>query len=413
MLYDQALLLSLLTELNLHKNGEFSGVMDEITEFITEQLLDDNHAGFFVGQDADSLMSFGDIEKVEGAFALWNYEEVLNVLGENDSKLFIEFYDIKINGNIKNESHSSLQKSNVLHQRVDIQEFCIDKNLSIIEFKEYLNECLKKLRLKRKQRPQPLTDKKILTAWNGLTLAAISKTFFLCNNNEKLLKILKNVFDSLLITNYDLDLHFLKRIFYAKENKSTESACADDYAFLIDALIELYSATSEAKYLEIARKLQLEFDQNFWDYMGKGGYYYSKRDSLELLSRQKEKYSGAIPSSNGIALRNIIRLGLYNFPFENIDKKINDICQIASSCPILLGSYLLHLSAPLEINIYGKLGNDLKLKLSQAIYRINPLSILNLRESSIESFKGSICRGNICIDNSDSFEELLDILSLY
>ena len=97
---------------------------------------------------------------------------------------------------------------------------------------------------------------------------------------------------------------------------------ADDYAFLIYGLLELYEAVFDVNYLKTAIQLNNDFILHFWD-QESGGFYFTADDGEKLLSRQKEIYDGAIPSGNSVAVSNLLRLGRItaNADFEDKAEK--------------------------------------------------------------------------------------------
>lgn len=142
----------------------------------------------------------------------------------------------------------------------------------------------------RKSRPRPHLDDKILTAWNGLMISAFARAYQVTRKPEyiaaarKAIEFVKRELyvDGVLIRNY-------------RHGRSSIRAFADDYAFVITALLDLYEATFEPKWLQWATELQGKMDTLFWD-ESKGGYFSAEKDDPFHVMRQKEDYDGAEPS---------------------------------------------------------------------------------------------------------------------
>ncbi|MCK7525434.1 MAG: hypothetical protein MZV64_51425 [Ignavibacteriales bacterium] len=102
-----------------------------------------------------------------------------------------------------------------------------------------------------------------------------------------------------------------------RDGESGLQAHIDDYAFMINALIDLYETTFEIKYLKRAIELNEILMKEFWDEQN-GGFYFTSSKSEELIARQKDVYDGAVPSGNSVALLNLIRLSRFtaNIYFE-------------------------------------------------------------------------------------------------
>ncbi len=171
------------------------------------------------------------------------------------------------------------------------------------ELRERLEGMRIKLLEERSRRIRPLLDDKILTDWNGLMAAAFARAGAVLD-------------DSVFIERAETAVDFLNNSLRAKDGRllhryrlgeAAIPAFLDDHVFLTWALLELYDATLEVRYLERAIDLQDETISRFWDPKG-GGFFFTAPDNEALLVRSKEVYDGAIPSGNSVAMNNLVRL---------------------------------------------------------------------------------------------------------
>nr|WP_066499560.1 thioredoxin domain-containing protein [Abyssisolibacter fermentans] len=283
MLYDNALLLMAYTDAYaITKDCLYKDIAKEIVQFVLRDMTDEK-GGFHSAIDADS-------EGVEGKYYVWSYDEIIEILGESDAKMFSDFYGISKRGNFEGSNIPNLIKK-------DITEFN-DPNI-----KDKLNKCKNKLLQYRTKRIAPHKDDKILTAWNGLMIAALANAGKVLEEKsyiemaEKAIKFIEN---NLFRDDGRLLIRF-------RENESKNLALLDDYAFLVWGLIETYEATLETKYLDIALRLNSDMINIFED-SENGGFFLYGEDNEILIMKPKEIYDGAMMSGNSVAAYNLLRL---------------------------------------------------------------------------------------------------------
>ena len=291
MLYDNALLISVISEaFQLTGNKRYKQVIEETIEFIQRELMHPE-GGFYAALDADS-------EGEEGKFYVWKYEEVRDLL-KDDGIIFSDFFDIKPGGNWEGE--------NILWRKKEEKIFCSEKNISEEKLQKIIHKGKKLLLEKRNERVRPQTDDKIILGWNALMSTALSKAFAATGNET---------FRQLAIDN----MQFLINKFSSNEgggffhswknNSAKQPAFLDDYAFLIQALIQLQETTGNADYLEKARMLVVYVTENFSD-TASNFFFYTNANQADVIVRKKEVYDGAQPSGNAVMAENMHRLGLY------------------------------------------------------------------------------------------------------
>jgi len=291
MLYDNALLIRTLSDAyQITQDVSYRKTIIQTIDFI-ERELSNMDGGFYSALDADS-------EGEEGKFYVWSYQEISEVLG-SDAILFCEYYDVTPNGNWEHK--------NILRIRTLLQDFTKKKNLDAEEFAKQLAGWEEKLLKFRNKRVRPLTDDKILLGWNALMITALCKASSALGASH---------YKEIAISNFDfLFSHFKVRDqdfeFYHtyKEGVAKYPAFLDDYAYLIEACINLQEITSDNKYIEYARSLTEYVFENFTsdehDF-----FYYSGKNQNDVIVRKKEIYDGAVPSGNSVMAGNLLYLSV-------------------------------------------------------------------------------------------------------
>ncbi|HKC36926.1 MAG TPA: thioredoxin domain-containing protein, partial [Chitinophagaceae bacterium] len=314
MLYDNALLLSVISEAyQITGDKRYKEVIEETIQFIQRELMH-HEGGFYAALDADS-------EGEEGKFYVWDYEEVMKLLKE-DGAIFSDFFDIKPGGNWSERTPSEEEK-NILWRKKKEETFCNEKNLSPEELQRVIQKGKKILLENRNERIRPQTDDKILLGWNALMCTALSKAFAATGNDS---------FKQLAIDNMQfLSGRFSKNktvdFFHSwKNNIAKQPAFLDDYAFLIQALIQLQEITGDTSYLEKAKMITENVIKSFND-AATDFFFYTNTNQKDVVVRKKEVYDGAQPSGNAVMADNLYRLGLY---FDNNDWREKSVRIISS-----------------------------------------------------------------------------------
>jgi hypothetical protein len=294
MLYDQALLVMAYTEayqaLNKHT---FRKTAEETISYTVRDLISPEGA-FYSAEDADSRGG-------EGSFYLWTSQEMENILEKDDAMYAMRTFNVTPSGNYHTAEGGNAQ--NILFLQPSRTESEFSPGLLKASPELRLDTIRARLYKARSHRSRPSLDDKILTDWNGLFIAALAqaaRTF----KNEDYLTAAKKAME--FIMTYMLDTK--GRLWHRyRDGEPAIPAFADDYAFTVKALIELYESTFEPTYLQTALELNAVFIEHFWD-KEKGGFFTVSDDGEVLLIRKKEFYDGAIPSSNSVELENLIRL---------------------------------------------------------------------------------------------------------
>jgi uncharacterized protein YyaL (SSP411 family) len=299
MLYDQAqLAMAYLEAWQITGEKSQSDVVHDILGYV-EREMTAPEGGFYSAEDADSLLEHGSTDHAEGAFFVWTKEEIESVLGPVAAALFCNHYGVLPEGNVdpSSDPYRELSGKNVLMINEEHGIISESDRKSLEQSKKILMEV-------RSCRPRPHLDDKILCAWNGLMITAFARAGAVLDSVEYLNTAVKAAeFIKTQLT--DPATGELRRSW--RQGAVLERGFAEDYAFLIQGLLDLYEATFSIQWLQWGTQLQALMDRLFWDEEG-GGYYSSAEGDPHLLVRLKEDYDGAEPSANSVASLNLLRL---------------------------------------------------------------------------------------------------------
>ncbi|KIA77892.1 Uncharacterized protein YyaL [Parachlamydia acanthamoebae] len=287
MLYDNALLADCYFEAwQATQNPQYKKVCEEILHYV---LRDMSHfrGGFYSAEDADS-------EGHEGRFYTWTLEEVEELLGgENESELFVHYFDITPEGNFEGR--------NVLHTPLSLEEFAKKMGMDAQQLDLLFTEQKHILWKAREKRVHPFKDDKILTAWNGLMIQAMAEAgCAFCD--QRFLSAAQN--SAKFIKAKLWNEHGLLRRW--RDDEAMFSAGLDEYAFLIRSLLTLFEAGCGTEWLQWALELN-EILKNQFKALN-GAYYQTNGQDLSLVIRKCQFSDGAEPSGNAIQCENLLRL---------------------------------------------------------------------------------------------------------
>jgi uncharacterized protein YyaL (SSP411 family) len=295
MLYDQALLIMVYSEAyQATKKLVFKKTAREIIEYVIRDMTSEE-GGFYSAEDADS-------EGKEGRFYTWAYDELEKILTLEELDLVARFYNARKEGNFTSESGEK-GVENIFYQSNSTEDYAKLSHINQEKLKDDLERIRKKLFQRRKKRVHPEKDDKILTDWNGLMIAALAKAAQVFDDKtyvEKAEEAVKFISKNLMLENNKL-LHSYRK------GKAEIDGYADDYAFFILGLIELYQVTFNSRYLKMSLDLNKYLIDHFWD-KADGGLYFTSDIGEKSLVRTKEAFDGAIPSANSVTMYNFVRL---------------------------------------------------------------------------------------------------------
>lgn len=290
MLYDNALLVSLLSEAFKVTGKElYKETIEETLEWV-EREMTHSKGGFYSAQDADS-------EGVEGKYYVWGKSKIENILGEN-AALFCEFYDVTEEGNWEGK--------NILWRQRTFEEFSQAKEMDVEVLKQKLAKSRAKLFAVRDKRIHPGLDDKLLLDWNALMCSAYAKSYAALGDEKYRDAAVRNI-DFLRENFIQADGFMMYHTW--KGGKAQYDAFLDDYAFLIEALMDVYEITFDTEYLLQADRYTQFVLENFLDGEEKL-FYFTSAQQQDIPLRRKDLYDSATPSGNSTMVRNLQRMGI-------------------------------------------------------------------------------------------------------
>jgi uncharacterized protein YyaL (SSP411 family) len=307
-----------------------------------ERELSHPQGGFYSAEDADS-------EGVEGKFYVWSPDEIEQVLGEEEGDLFCAAYDVTAEGNFEDG------KSVCNQLRFSAPLFSREWGMSEQELWKRLEAARQKLFAAREKRVHPHKDDKVLTAWNGLMIAALAYAGRALQEPRYVDRALKAARFVGHLQREDGSLPIRYR-----EGDAKGEGFLDDYAFLAWGMLELYEATLDSLWLKKAMQLVTYARQHFWDDQ-RGGFYFASEDNKDLLVRVKEVYDGAMPSGNAVIAYQLVRIAALTgdaqwqqWADEQLQAFAGTVSETPTSHAFLMLAFQFALGKRQEIMIEGK-----------------------------------------------------------
>ena len=352
MLYDNALLVRLyLHAFQITGNPAYRRLVDETLRYVLREMMAPEGA-FYSAQDADS-------EGVEGKFFVWRPEELCVVLGTAEGQRMAAYFDVSDAGNFEGSS--------VLNFTEELRASLSRDEAQVLQF---IADAKEKLYEARSRRVPPSTDDKILTAWNGLMIAALAEASAVLENQEYAAAAAEC--SDFLLTALRRDGRLLRTY---KDGTAKLNGYLEDYAFAIDGLLALHEATLEARWLSEAISLGQSMVELFWD-RGTGQFYDTGSDHEDLIVRPRDVSDNAIPSGSSAACSVLLKLAIYtgesgmrDMAVEGIRSARELMLRVPAGAGHWLGALDFYLSAPKEIAIAGDPSDDATRALLAEIYR--------------------------------------------
>ena len=290
MLYDNALLVTTLAEAyQITKKASYQIAIAETLAFIEREMMDSD-GGFYSALDADS-------EGVEGKFYTWSASEI-HALLQNDASIFMAYYGVTENGN--------WEHTNILHIPQSAAIVAQSFGISEVELLQIIKNCNTVLMQVRSKRIRPQTDDKQLLGWNALMNTAFSKAYAATGNKNYLIRAQQNmahVFECFKDSKNNGWFHTYKN------GTAKTPAFLDDYAYLIEALIQLQTVSGDFYWLEKAGEITDYVIAHFIE-PETGFFFYTHDAQTDVILRKKEVYDGATPSGNAVMAGNLLHLGV-------------------------------------------------------------------------------------------------------
>jgi len=309
MLYDQSQLVLAYLEAGQATGDAFYATVAEDTLDYVRRDMTDPEGGFYSAEDADSIppehANDPNARKSEGAFYIWSDQELATVVGE-DAEIARRRFGIETGGNAPHDPQGEFTGKNLLYTAQSIEEISIRSGATVDEVVAALGRIRQRLMSARSTRPRPHLDDKILTAWNGLMIAAFARAARVLVDRPSSSDYLKCAVRaaSFIKTKLWTDAGLLRRY---RGGEAAIPGYAEDYAYLIFGLLELFQSSGDASWLEWAITLQTDQDKKFWDET-EAGWFSTTGDDPTVLLRLKEDYDGAEPAASSISALNTLAI---------------------------------------------------------------------------------------------------------
>jgi uncharacterized protein YyaL (SSP411 family) len=287
MLYDNAMLAYVYLEAYRQtEEHRYAHVARGILDFVLREMTSPEGA-FYTAFDAE-------VDHQEGLNYLWTAEEIEQLLGAEDAKLFNRIYGVDQGPNFADLHHGSgAPDKNILFLHEPIPA----------EHEERLQKMRETLYAARRKRKQPLLDTKIITSWNALMLRAFAYAGQILQEQKYLDAAGRNA-DFLLRQHRTPDGGLYRT---SRDGVTKFDAFLDDYAFLIQALIALRDASGKEPWKDHAAALAIQMADKFED-VARGGFYFTGKDAKDLIVRQKIGSDSPLPSGNAVAAMAMLAL---------------------------------------------------------------------------------------------------------
>lgn len=348
MLYDNALLVPAYLECFQLTGEEFcAAVAEQTLEYVLREMRSEQ-GGFFSAQDAGSVGS-------EGEYYVWSESELEDELSATEFELLKESFSVSAVGNF--ESGFCVLR---LQDAVEWQRLCSAELKSLIK---------KLLGIRQRRRP-PHLDDKILTSWNGLMISALCKGFQVLQHPSYLVAAQQAA--TFLRQHMYCDGKLLRRF---RDEEARFSGLLEDYAFVIQALLDLYESDFNQDWLLWAKELQEVVEARFWDAQ-EGGYFAVGADDPTLVVRKKEHSDTSLPGASAVCVANLLRLSSFSQRVELRDRALNALAAYSgffkkypAAFPYSFIALAYAQFHPVEIAIRAAADDELSKAATRGIYR--------------------------------------------
>ncbi len=338
MLYDNAQLARIyLHGWQITQNDFYRRITEQTLDYVVREMTDPQ-GGFYSTQDADS-------EGHEGKFYVWTMEEIHAIFGD-EAQIFLDAYGVTERGNFEGK--------NILNVARDLDVVTAMHHLPQSEIERRLETARRKLFAVREQRVKPARDDKVLTAWNGLMLAAFAEAARVLKRVDYQAIAERNA--NFLLGEMRESNGRLRRSW--KQGDARLNGYLEDYANLAEGLLMLYETTFDPRWFVAARELADAMLTYFAD--RQGGFFDTSDDHETLITRPKDVQDNAVPSGNAMAATVLLKLGAFTGDSRYIDAAqdaLQSVRGAMGSAPLGFAQWLVALDfalgKPKEIAIIG------------------------------------------------------------
>ena len=368
MLYDQAqLVLALLETTQATDDPAYALVAADTLAYVRRDLRSPE-GGFYSAEDADSLpveaTGAPGARKSEGAFYVWRHDDVRALLGA-DAEVAIERFDIRPAGNAPHDPQGEFGTKNLLYVAKSVDRVAELTGRPSFEVVAALARARERMLAARALRPRPSLDDKVLTAWNGLAIAAFARAA----------RVLRGVDDVPAGTarraledaraaasflrqhawNEETD-RLLRRV---RDGEAAIEAFCEDYACLAWGLLELFQADGDPEWLTWSLRVQATQHALFWDDAG-GAWFATTGEDPSVLLRMKEDHDGAEPSATSVSVLNALITEHLVGGGHHAERARRALARAADrledssrAVPLLLGGLAFWHAAPAQVVVVG------------------------------------------------------------
>jgi uncharacterized protein YyaL (SSP411 family) len=376
MLYDQAqITLACLEVHQLAGDVFFADVAEDTLQYVQREMTSPD-GGFYSAEDADSLppdsagksgtapFSPGAVplfpqHKMEGAYYLWTEAEIDQLLGDEAAIVKLRF-GVRPNGNAPQDPQGEFIGKNILYIAKSLDDVAGTVGRARGEVEDSLRRSRLTLFEARLKRPRPQLDDKVLTAWNGLMMAAFARAARVLPTAEARDRHLETAVRSASFLKNVLwdDRRAVMRRRYRNGDAGIDGY-SEDYAYLIFGLLEVFQAGGDPQWLEWAHVLQRRMDDLFWD-RDRGGWFNTTGEDRTVILRLKEDYDGAEPAPSSISVLNLLTLAqLTDDPslHDRIEKTLKmfggRLGQLGRAVPMMLAALSVYHASRSQIVVVG------------------------------------------------------------
>jgi hypothetical protein len=402
MLYDNAQMISIYSKAyQIFKDPLYEEVVTTTIDFL-EREMKNNEGGYYAALNADT-------DGEEGKYYTWKPEEIAQVLGE-DFTAFASYYALSPEDEWEDGKY-------VLYRQIKDAPYLKEKGISPTELGALKKRWKEKLLNKREQRTIPNKDDKVITSWNALLVNGFLDAYFAFQDSAYLERALQ------IIDFIDKYCYPKGNLIHSyKEDGRIVSGFLDDYVFMVNARLKLYSATMEVSHLDKAKAMHNKAMQLFYD-EASGLFRYNQE--MELISTIINTHDGVIASPNAVMAENSFHLGHLLYQPELIVKSEK---MVSTVLPLIIedpsgysrwNNLLMNLSSPFyEIAVVGDNAGTLLSSL-QKVHLPNTLLVGSPQESDLPLFQNRfmsdetyiyVCQNNTCKLPESSPEKVINQL---
>lgn len=370
---------------------------------------------FYAAQDADSFTHPTEAEPEEGAFYVWTYQQLNQLLTPEELAELTAQFTVTESGNFEGYNVLQRQHPGELSPTLEtaLGKLFIARYGSpataLSTFPPARNNQAAKTTPWQGRIP-PVTDTKMIVAWNSLMISGLARAAAVFQNPEYGQLAAKAA--TFILTHQWVDGRF-HRVNY--DGKPAVLAQSEDYALFIKALLDLHQASlaadigqepnlSPPSLLENALKIQEEFDEFLWS-IEMGGYYNTDaRD--DLLLRERSYVDNATPAANGIAIANLVRLALLTEDLSYLEKAEQTLRAFGvvmqrspQSCPSLFSALDWFQTPTLIRTTPAQVATLSTHYLPTVVYKV---------EAMPADAVGLVCQGLSCKEPARSLEQLFE-----